>query len=98
MIQSQPLLGHKVDGVAGTPVSQRSHIGVEIWRLPRYWYFLKLYRSATFAFSSGGREVKWRFQPGQKLMCQRQNRPKNDLGFLSYLARKPQFSHLSLAI
>jgi hypothetical protein len=38
------------------------------------------------------------FHPGQKLICQRQNLPINDLGALSYFARMGQFSQLCCAI
>jgi hypothetical protein len=38
--------------------------------------------------------VKYFFQPGQKLICQRQNRPAKDFGLLSYFARKVQLLHL----
>ncbi len=38
--------------------------------------------------------VKYCFQPGQKLMCHLQNRPINDLGFLSYFALIGQSLHL----
>jgi hypothetical protein len=32
------------------------------------------------------------FQPGHQFICHRQNRPSNDFGLLSYLARKPQLA------
>jgi hypothetical protein len=37
---------------------------------------------------------KYPFHPGQKLMCQRQNLPINDLGLLSYLALIGHSLHL----
>jgi hypothetical protein len=42
--------------------------------------------------------VMYFFQPGHQLACQRQIRPRNDLGLLSYRALKPQFSQLCFVI
>jgi hypothetical protein len=42
--------------------------------------------------------VKYFFQPGQKLICQRQNRPAKDFGLLSYFDRKVQLLHLLSAM
>jgi hypothetical protein len=42
--------------------------------------------------------VKYPFQPGQKFMCQRQKRPANDFGLLSYLERNLQFAHPGIVI
>ena len=68
------------------------------WTIISYWYFLKLYCSASFAFCSGFNPVKYFFHPGQKLMWNRQNRPARDFGLLSYFARKAQLSQVWLAI
>jgi hypothetical protein len=42
--------------------------------------------------------MKYFFQPGQKLICQRQNRPISDFGLLSYFARSLQLPQLLFAI
>jgi len=38
--------------------------------------------------------VKYFFQPGQKLICQRHKRPARDFGLLSYFARNVQLPQL----
>ena len=50
---------------------------------PSYLYFWKLYFARSSAFFSSSRLVKYALQPGQKLMCHRQNLPNAELGFLS---------------
>ncbi len=52
-----------------------------------------MYCSASSFLSSSLTSFMYFFHPGHQLMCQRQKRPANDFGLLSYLARKPQFSH-----
>jgi len=56
------------------------------------------YRSLNNAFSSSGKEVKYRRQPGQKLICQRQIRPIIDFGLASYFALIEHASQLCFCI
>lgn len=57
-------------------------------------YFVNRYRSRMFCCSTGASDLKYAFQPGQKLMCQRQNLAANVLGFWSYLDLKGQLPQL----
>ena len=57
-----------------------------------YLYFWKLYFFRRSNLVSSSWLVKYAIQPGQKLMCQRQKRPRTLLGFLSYFALKRQVS------
>jgi hypothetical protein len=56
-------------------------------------YFLRLYFSMNASLSSSEMAFIYAFHPGQKPICQRQKRPANDFGLLSYLARNLQFTH-----
>ncbi len=56
--------------------------------------FFRSYRARNSSCRSYGSERKYALQPGQKLICQRQMRPNNDPGSLSYRARKRQCSHM----
>ncbi len=56
------------------------------------------YFSANRLFSSGTRESMYFFQPGHHPACQRQMRPKIDLGFRSYVALNLHVSQLCPAM
>ena len=51
---------------------------------------VKPYFSIRCFLSSSPRDFINAFHPGQKPMCQRQNRPARDLGFLSNFSRSLQ--------
>jgi hypothetical protein len=59
-----------------------------------HFQYFRLYFSFNIIFVSSSNEFMYFFQPGQKLICHRQNLPINDLGALSYFARIGQFSQL----
>lgn len=65
--------------------------GTLVYRLQRY--FFMPYLLANLVLWLFGSEVMYFFQAGHQPACQRQIRPRNDLGLLSYLALKPHFSH-----
>ncbi len=51
------------------------------------------YLSVIAFFSSPGSDFMYDFHPGQKLACHRHTRPRMDVGFWSYLARKEHVAH-----
>ena len=61
-------------------------------------YFFILYLSANPILSSSTRDFIYAFHPGHQFACHLHIRPKKDLGSLSYLALKLQFSQLWSAI
>jgi len=63
-----------------------------------YCYAFRPYWAISFARSSPDKDFMYRFQPGHQLMCQRQIRPKSDLGLRSYLARNGQLWHMGSAM
>ena len=48
--------------------------------------------------SRSDNDPQYAFHPGQKPICQRQKRPTNDLGLLSYFALMGHSEHLCCAI